>query len=77
MSIFIPVIIVIVIILMLWGWSTVLRRVPLIDFGMENVERILNEESEDYRNIVLKRGWITNKEWTKLQKKHNSIYRRT
>lgn len=57
---------------MLWGWSNVLRRIPLIDFGIENVERVLKLESDGYRNRVLHRGWLTNKEWARLQKKHQS-----
>ena len=70
MDIFIPLIIVILISVMLWGWSAALRRIPLIDFGIENVERVLKMESAEYRSRVLNRGWITNKEWARLQKKH-------
>lgn len=59
MNIFIPIIIVLIISLILRGWSTVLRRIPLVDYGMENVECLLKMESEEYRTQVLKRGWIT------------------
>jgi hypothetical protein len=76
MDVFIPLIIVIIISVMLWGWSTALRKIPLIDYGMENVERVLKMESEEYRNRVLQRGWITNKEWARLQKKHQSALAR-
>ena len=73
MDIFIPVIIVVIVSVMLWGWSTALRRIPLRDYGMENVERVLKMESDEYRSRILHRGWITNKEWGKLQKKHQSV----
>ncbi|HSI44088.1 MAG TPA: hypothetical protein VK949_07060 [Methylotenera sp.] len=72
MNILIPIIIVILISVILWGWSTVLRRIPLNDYGMENVERVLKLESDEYRTQVLQRGWMTNKEWNKLQKKHQA-----
>ena len=73
MDIFIPIIIVVIVIVMLWGWSTALRRIPLRDYGMENVERVLKMESDEYRSLILHRGWMTNKEWAKLQKKHQSV----
>ena len=73
MDIFIPVIIVVIISVMLWGWSTALRRIPLKDYGIEKVERVLKMESDEYRIQILHRGWLTNKEWAKLQKKHQSV----
>lgn len=73
MDIFIPVIIVVIISVMLWGWSTALRRIPLKDFGIEKVEQVLKMESDEYRIHILHRGWLTNKEWAKLQKKHQSV----
>jgi hypothetical protein len=72
MNILIPIIIVILISVILWGWSTVLRRIPLNDYGLENVERVLKLESDEYRAQVLQRGWMTHKEWNKLQKKHEA-----
>ena len=73
MDIFIPLIIVVIISIMLWGWSTALRRIPLTDYGIEKVERVLKMESDEYRIRILHRGWLTNKEWAKLQKKHQSV----
>lgn len=49
-----------------------MRRIPLNDYGIENVERVLKLESDEYRAQVLQRGWMTNKEWNKLQKKHEA-----
>lgn len=70
MDVLIPIVIVLIIIVMLWGWSAALRRIALEDFGTENVGRVLMLESAAYRAQVLERGWLTNKEWTDLQKKH-------
>lgn len=77
MDLLIPIIIVVVISVMLWGWSTVLRRIPLNDYGMDNVERVLKRESDEYRTRVLNRGWMTQKEWTQLLKKHPSALVKT
>jgi hypothetical protein len=72
MEFIIPIALVIIICVMLWGWAAVLRRIPLQDFGMDNVERILNLESEQVRDRILQRGWMTNNEWAKLLRKHPS-----
>lgn len=50
-------------------WESRFRKVPLAEFGIESVQRVLRFEHQDYRETVWKRGWMTSHEWTVLNKK--------
>lgn len=43
-------------------------KVPLTDFGMASVERILKWERAEFRNQILKRGWMTRAQWQQLNR---------
>lgn len=51
-----------------WLWDD-FRKVPLKEFDIEAVQRILSFENSDYRIAVWKRGWMTRNEWRNLNKK--------
>lgn len=53
----------------IWFWNGWLRRIPLAEFGVENVQRVLRFELPDYRDAVWKRGWMTSHEWIVLNKR--------
>lgn len=52
-----------------WAWNRWFRRVPLNEFGIERVQRVLRFEHPDFRDAVWKRGWMTSHEWAALNKK--------
>lgn len=51
-----------------WIWDGWFRRIPLTDFGVEAVQRVLKWESDSFREMVWARGWMTSHEWIKLNK---------
>ncbi len=51
-----------------WLWDD-FRKVPLKEFGIVTMQRILSFENSDYRIAVWKRGWMTRYEWRSLNKK--------
>lgn len=53
----------------MWVWNGWFRKIPLAEFGIERVQRVLRFEHPDYRDTVWKRGWMTSHEWTALNKK--------
>lgn len=52
-----------------WFWNERVRRVPLEEFGLDNVNRVLRFESDSRRKEILVRGWMTSYEWTELNKR--------
>lgn len=51
-----------------WIWDGWFRRVALADFGVEAVQRVLKWEGDAFREKVWARGWMTRREWIKLNK---------
>lgn len=51
-----------------WIWDD-FRKVPLKEFGIEAMQRMLSFEPAEYRIAVWKRGWMTRNEWRSLNKK--------
>jgi hypothetical protein len=49
-------------------WNGWFRKIPLADFGIERVQRVLRFADPDYRETIWKRGWMTSHEWTVLNK---------
>lgn len=54
-----------------WVWDDRLRKVPLEEFGIETVQRVLRFETSEYREKVWTRGWMTRKEWRDLLTRQN------
>lgn len=52
-----------------WYWNERVRRVPLEEFGLENVNRVLRWEPENRRRDILRRGWMTSHEWINLNRR--------
>ncbi|WP_374258782.1 hypothetical protein [Aquabacterium sp.] len=52
----------------LWYWNECIRRVPLEDFGLDNVKRVLRWESDARRQEILVRGWMTSHDWTSMNR---------
>lgn len=50
-------------------WFDRIRPVPLSDFGFENVQRVLRWESDDLREQIWARGWLTRSQWRQLLKR--------
>ena len=50
-------------------WYERFRRVPLAEFGMEAVERVLKWEPEARRKMILERGWLTSHEWMTMNRR--------
>lgn len=53
----------------LYVWDDRFRRVPLAQFGIENVQRIGTWESPAWRERVWSRGWMTSAEWRRVCKR--------
>lgn len=53
----------------IWYWNERFRRVPLAEFGMEAVERVLKWEPEARRKMILERGWLTSHEWMTMNRR--------
>lgn len=51
-----------------WIWNGWFRKIPLADFGIERVQRVLRFAAPEYREKIWKRGWMTSDEWTALNK---------
>lgn len=52
-----------------WYWNERVRRVPLEEFGLEDVNRVLRWEPDSKRREILARGWMTSHEWTELNRR--------
>jgi len=52
-----------------WYWNERVRRVPLDEFGLEAVNRVLRFEPDSKRREILARGWMTSHEWTELNRR--------
>ncbi|MFM0411225.1 hypothetical protein [Paraburkholderia dipogonis] len=50
-------------------WDDRFRRVPLNDFGIENVQRVGTWESPAWREAIWSRGWMTSAEWRAVNKR--------
>jgi hypothetical protein len=50
-------------------WNDRLRRVPLAAFGLNNVQRVGDWQTAEWRDRVWARGWITNAEWRAANKR--------
>lgn len=58
----------------IWFWNLRMRRIPIAEFGLNDVHRVLRFEAPEYRNRVLLRGWMTRGEWQQvLQRQHAAI----
>jgi hypothetical protein len=53
----------------IWYWNERVRRVPLEEFGLEAVNRVLRWETDGRRAAILSRGWMTSHEWTEMNKR--------
>ena len=53
----------------IWYWNERVRRVPLEEFGLEAVNRVLRWEADGRRAAILSRGWMTSYEWTEMNKR--------
>ena len=53
-----------------WYWNERLRPVPLEEFGLEAVTRVLRWEPDSRRREILARGWMTSHEWTEMNRRH-------
>lgn len=53
----------------IWYWDERVRRVPLEDFGMDAVMRVLSWEPDDRRQQILRRGWMTSHEWISMNQR--------
>jgi hypothetical protein len=53
----------------LYVWNDRFRRVPLAQFGIENVQSIGTWESSAWRERVWSRGWMTSAEWRAMNKR--------
>lgn len=51
-----------------WHWENNVKQVPLKEFGLEDVKRVLTFEPESVKNSVLKRGWMTRAQWVQMNK---------
>jgi hypothetical protein len=51
-----------------WLWDDY-QKVPLKEFGIEAMQRVLSFEPANYRIEVWKRGWMSRNEWRSLNKK--------
>lgn len=49
-----------------WYWNTRVRRIPLAEFGIENVQRVLRWETDARREAIWRRGWMTSHEWDSI-----------
>lgn len=47
----------------IYVWNDQFRRIPLSEFGLDNVQRIGAWESAAWRDDVWRRGWLTSAEW--------------
>jgi len=55
-----------------WWWWEDRRHVPLAEFGMETVQRVLKFESDQRREEIWERGWLTRAEWRAINKRQLS-----
>lgn len=46
-----------------WHWENHTKKIPLKEFGLGAVQRVLKFEPERIRNEILKRGWLTRAQW--------------
>lgn len=56
-----------------WYWNERVRRVPLEDFGMAAVKRVLRWETDEQRRVILERGWMTSHEWTSMNQRQAAM----
>ena len=52
-----------------WYWDTHVKHVPLSEFGIENVHRLLKFETSNNRMMILNRGWMTSAEWLAMTRR--------
>lgn len=52
-----------------WYWDAHVKKVPLAEFGMDSVQRVLKFEPSHVRSDILKRGWMTSAEWLAINKR--------
>jgi hypothetical protein len=58
-----------VVVATIWYWNERVRRVPLEEFGLEAVHRVLQYESNSRRRAILARGWMTSHEWIRMNER--------
>lgn len=57
----------------LYVWNDRFRRVPLAEFGIENVQEVGTWESRAWRELVWSRGWMTSAEWRSVNRRLAAI----
>lgn len=53
----------------LYIWNDRFRRVPLAQFGIDNVQCVGTWESPAWRERIWSRGWMTAAEWRAVNKR--------
>ncbi len=51
-----------------WHWENNVRQVPLKEFGLEAVNRVLAFESKSVRKSIFNRDSVTRVQWVQLNK---------
>ncbi|WP_457805854.1 hypothetical protein [Stenotrophomonas maltophilia] len=59
----------IIVFVVIWYWNERARRIPIEEFGLDAVKRVLRLESDSQRRKILVRGWMTRHEWTQMNKR--------
>ncbi len=52
-----------------WYWDSHVKHIPLAEFGMEAVHRVLKLEDSHTRTMILNRGWMTSAEWLAMNER--------
>ena len=50
-------------------WGDYFEKMPLSYYGLDVVKKVITYEPVEYQEMVLKRGWITRREWMNLNEK--------
>lgn len=51
-----------------WHWENNVKQVPLKEFGLDAVKRVLSFESEAVQKAILKRGSMSRAQWVQMNK---------
>lgn len=51
-----------------WHWEDHVKQVPLEEFGLETVKRVLSYESEAVQASIRQRGSMTRAQWVQMNK---------
>lgn len=56
----------------IWYWNERIRKIPLAEFGIERVQRVLRWEPDEVREAISQRGWMTSYEWTLINQRQQA-----